>query len=162
MMNTQLHVAATLSLVEEPQYSLDRRCGALPKLVWTLRGGGLSLRESNLDSPSSSACSLHYPDSLLAHKGPFVLVFVGEDKQSFWQPFLMTENTVVTEKYFGRQSKKQRVFLVWFINRWTDFPSLWTFLISHSQTYWESHPSSNLVIETEQASQTQIVRTQSG
>ena len=39
-MNTQLHVAATLSLGEEPQYSLDRRCGGPPKLVWTLRGGG--------------------------------------------------------------------------------------------------------------------------
>ena len=161
MVNTQIHVAAALPLSEEPQYSLNRRCGGPRKLVWTLRKRKGSQRESNLDSPNSSARSLHYPDSLLADKGPFVLVLVGEDKMSFWQPFLMTESTVVTEKYFERQSKKKRVFLVWFINRWTEFPSLWTFLISHYQTYWESHPSFYLLIETEQASQTQIVRIQS-
>ena len=82
MLNTQLHVAAILLLGEEPQYSMDRRCGGPPKMGWKLRKKKSSLLESNLNSPSSSARSLHYPDSLLSRKGPFVLVLVGEDKQS--------------------------------------------------------------------------------
>ena len=80
MVNTQLHVSAILSLGEEPQYSLDRRCGGLPKMFWKLRKKKSSLLESNLDSPSSSDHSIHYPASLLASKGPFVLVLVGEDR----------------------------------------------------------------------------------
>jgi hypothetical protein len=68
--------SATLSLCEE---SIAH---------WTVgvvdpKAGLDAAKKSNLDSPNSSAHSIHYSASLLAHKGSFVFVLMGEDKQSF-------------------------------------------------------------------------------